>query len=586
MPTFGSATPSGVPIQFTISYDGTVRDWGSSRLMSLSNFSNESDSVENSYRLNSLGCQLIDTDGVVWGALGGGTSCLRKGITVVAHVGGTTTNTTAFDGVRVPYTFGTQGAYTATVFTGKITSVSRSNRVVKLQGENLLRQLSKMKWLPPVTDDGWAFTRIGSFLFIDQASISGELFNKFNVSAEGDGWDCVGYDTSGLAGNAADTYPGDTSRVVGTDWFASHNQILGTQFYLNYPRVKFKGSTLGTYDGTITDTVRANSLGFWNLGDAEAAIVRSSQGTYYPINKYRLTCAGTALIGTSFNFEGTFRLGGNPGTIYEWLAASRIVEPFFSGTDINSAVLDFSKQVLPSSYVERTFLPDDDLPFEAMKDLFQSTQTLFNVNNSNLMEFRVYGPVDLTSTPDELAAGEVVDADVSNQVYDYTNRVVYRYDYDHESDTFAKELEIKSSNWSRPTDEVREVESKWVHSHVEAKIFSDRLMARFLNSRPKIQLTTSLKNLKYNIGTVLTLNDADSFGTGKLAVVTGQSLDFGENTLTLTAEDGDALYRQRGYARFDSIGGTVTGTSKSGFATGGTVLNINTTRYGSVFRWF
>lgn len=586
MPTFGSASPNGAPVQFTISYDGTTQDWGSSRLMSLSNFSNESDSVENTYKLNSLGCELIDTDGVVWAALGGGTNCLRKNMTVVAHVGGTTSTTAGFDGVRLPYTFGTQGAYTATVFAGKVTSVARSNRVVKMQGENLLRQLSKMKWQPPVADDAWPFSRIGSFLFNSSDSFTGSLFNKYNVSPEGDEWECVGYDTTGLAGNAGDIYPGDNSRAVGTDWYASHNQVLGTQFYLDYSRIKFRGSYLGTYEGTITETVRANSLGFWTVAEAEAAIVRGAQGTYYPIHKNRLTYTGTSVIGTDFNFEGTFRLGGNPGTIYEWLAASRIVEPFFSGTDINSAVLDFSKQVLPSTYVERTFLPDDDSPFEAMKDLFQSTQTLFNVNNSNLMEFRVFGPVDLSVTPDEIAAGDVVDATVTNQVYDFTNRVVYRYDYDHVAETYGKEIELRGDNWSRPTDEVQEVESKWVHSPIEAQIFADRLMSRFLNSRPKIQLTTSLKNIKYNIGTVLTLNDPDSFGTGKLAVVTGQTLNFDDNTLTLTAEDGDALYRQRGYARFDSIGGTVTGTSKSGWSASGTVTNINTTKYGTVFRWF
>lgn len=585
MPSFGSATPGGVPVQYTISYDGTTRDWGSSRLFSLGEYSINANSLDNTYQLSGLSCQLIDTDGAVWSALGSGTNCLRKPFTLVAHVGGTTTNTTAFDGVRVPYTFGTQGAFTATVFTGRLAEVSRSKRVVKMRGESALRQLSDMKWQPPVNKNPLGFTRYGSFYFHN--TIEPEGLNRFNLSGDGQEFECVAYDTgSFFSGEIQTIYLPLTSRTVGTDWFGTFNVIPGTQFYFDHPRVAFKGTYLGTYFGTVTSLEFARALGYPSQTAAEADIVRSSQGTYYPRDLYRLTHKGTTTVGTWMYFEGTFRLQGGPGTLFEWLTTSRIVEPFFGGTDINSNVLSFTNQVVPTYYFDRTFLPGESDPFEALKDLFQSTQALFSLNGNNQFEFRAYGPVDLSATPGTILQADLTDSSITNSAEDYVNRVVFRYDYNLEDDKFYKDLELKGSTWTRETDTPKEIESKWVHNSVEAEGIAAKVLSRYQFTRPKVNLSGPLKLLEYGVGTVLSINDPDSFGTGKLAVLTGVAYDFDNFQVTLEAEDGDALYRQRGYARFDSIGGTVTGTSKSGFSASGTVHNINTVKYGSVFRWF
>lgn len=585
MPTFGSASTGGAPIQFTISYDGTTKDWGSSRLFSLGEYSINANSIDNTYQLSGLSCELIDTDGVVWAAMGNGTSCLRKTMSLVAHVGGTTSTIAGFDGVRLPYTFGTQGAYTATIFTGRLTDVSRSKRVVKLRGESALRQLNDMKWQPPVNDQGWEFTNIGSFFFMT-TSIP-EAMNRFNLSDDGQEFECIGYDTGTLfGGNLTASYAPLTGRAVDTSWYSAYNVVPGTQFYFDFPRVHFKGSLLGTYFGTVTTPEFAQALGYTSQAAAEADVVRSSAGTYYPRNRYRLTHKGTTTVGTIMYFEGTFRLQGGPGTLFTWLTTSRIVEPFFSGTDINSAVTAFTNQVVPTYYFDRTFLPDEDTPFGALKDLFQSTQALFSLNGNNQFEFRAFGPVDLSQSPGTVLQADMLDSTISNSSQDFVNRLVFRYDYNLEDDQYYKNLELRGSTWTRETDTSKTVETKWVHSTIEAEGIAGKILSRFQNSRPKIELTAPMKLLEYGIGTVLSINDPDSFGTAKLAVVTGVSYDFDNYQVTIESEDGDALYRQRGYARFDSVGGTVTGTSKSGFSASGTVHNINGTLYGSVFRWF
>jgi hypothetical protein len=584
MPTFGSAASGGAPVQFTIAYDGTTKDWGSSRLLSIGDYSNESDSLDNSYKIGALSCQLIDTDGSIWSEFGSGTNCLRKSFSVLAHIGGTTSYRTDIDGATTPYVFGTQGAYTATVFTGRVSQVSRSNRVVKVTGENIMRTLSRMKWQPPVSEQGLETTKYGSFYFF-QSSVPAAL-NRRNVTPDG-GFDCYGYDVgTDFGGNLSSSYPPISGRFVNSDWYSAYNTIPGTQFYYDFTRLKFGGTLLGTYFGTVTSTEEAYSLGYPSLAEAEADVVRSSAGTYYPRNMYRLENKGTVTVGTIIHTEGTFALQGGPGTLFTWLTTSRLVEPFFSGTDINSAVTDFTNQVVPSYTFSRIFDDTEDMPFDTMKDLFQSTQALFSVNSANQFEFRAYGPVDLSVTPPSIPAGDILDASIAVEIEEYANRVVFRYAYDPVSDDFGKNLEVTSPTWTREIDEVREVESKWIHSHIDAEISANRLLGRYSKGRPRIEINTPLNNLKYGIGTVLTLTDTDSFGSARLSVVTGYSYQFEERKMTLIAEDGEALYRQRGYARFDSIGGTVTGTSKSGFSASGTVHNINSTLYGSIFRFF
>jgi hypothetical protein len=585
MPTFGSASSGGVPIQYTFSYDGTTKDWGSSRLFSLGDYSIKANAVDNNYQVSGLSCQLIDTDGVVWSTLGGGTNCLRKRVSLVAHVGGTSTVTSAFDGVKQSSLVGTQGAYTATLFTGRISEVSRSNRIVKLTGEGAIRQLSEMKWQFPVSKIGFGFDVYGSFYFSDV--ITSDQLGKFNVSEDTSEFDCVGYDVGTVFAPTLDVvYPPDISRTFGTDWCSADFLVPGTQFYFDYTRIKFAGSYLGTYSGTVTTDEFAWALGFTNRNTAEQNVVRNSSGTFYPVDKYRLTHRGSTSIGSQFFFESGVTLEGHPVDLFNWLMAGRVVEPFFSGTDINAAPGTFSRQVIPNYYFRHTVYPDSETPFELIKDLFQSTQALFSLNGNNQFEFRAYGPIDLSQTPGTILAGDVLDSSVESSSNDFTNRVIFKYAYSSEEDAHLKTIELRGSSWSRDTDTLKTVESKWVNSLGEGQSITSKILSRFQNARPKIEFTTPFKMLEYGVGTVLTLNDPDSFGTGKLAVLTGVEYDFENRQVTFTSEDGDALYRQRGYARFDSIGGTVTGTSKSGFSASGTVHNINESKYGPVFRWF
>jgi hypothetical protein len=185
---------------------------------------------------------------------------------------------------------------------------------------------------------------------------------------------------------------------------------------------------------------------------------------------------------------------------------------------------------------------------------------------------------------------EIVDSAVTSSIDDKLTRVSLDYGYVFETGSYSKTLEIKGSGWGSNTDFPLKLTSDWLDNDNDARLIVQRMLSRFSKGQPKLKLTIPLNRLTTDVGTMLAVMDSDQYGSAKVFEVVGWRKDFSSSReMVLDMWDGEALYSQRGYARWEgdaSLTNAVSGTSTSGWGTNGTVHNINTAFYGTQFVWF
>jgi len=174
---------------------------------------------------------------------------------------------------------------------------------------------------------------------------------------------------------------------------------------------------------------------------------------------------------------------------------------------------------------------------------------------------------------------------------DAKNRIVVNYAWTPEVGGFNKSIELKGDNWSGTTDNPLTIESKWMQNDNEARVFAQRLLSRFKNTAPKIDLTVSMKHAGVDLGSLFNVIDADSGLNNKTVEIVAFEKDFmEERKVTFHCIDGESVYSRKGYGQW--MGGTVqpsgnvSGTSTLGWGTSGTQANINTSIYGSCWVWW
>lgn len=604
MPTLGTHSKYGVPVSYQFTYDNGTVDWGSTLVTRVSDLSNSSDPINGRRKVSNLSVSLYDPTGTVWTALGGGTGAFGKQLGMDVTIGGTL----GFDGSDIGERLvfkGTQGGNTYGVHQGNITTVSKENKVVTFESQNILNLLDKLKWQPPmqVTHPASFGSVFEEFAFVvphvdytaqtywdDLIGLCGYNFNSDNTS-------CDFRANAGVNTAVTADYLGtgiyDTSEGTGIyDYLDYRFAHLDTKYHYEYPIQKFKGTIIGTYFGTITSEDDAKRFGYTNLGDAEDSRVPASGGTFYPISKVRVEFPnGVASNVGILQLVQPITLTGDPtGVLRHMLYGKMVTDYFLEANHKDESSWDESRRIGAFKTYSQGIDPDDEKVTEYISDLLKTEMALFYVTNSNKFAFRSYGPKDLYSSITELGSAQILNSSYNNDINDYYNRISIKYGYNISSKEYTNTWNGTLSDWEPINDRPYEIESRWLDNGNLARITGKRLLKRFDKTNPKVDVEITLEESGMDLGSLYKITDANSSLDGKVIQAVEYNKGFSSSkTIKVTGLDGDALYFQRGYARWegdDDLDAPVSGTSQSGWGINGTVHNINTTLHGTQFVWF
>ncbi len=582
MALFGTDTAAGVPVTLGFSFNGASVDWGSTLAYHVEPLSNRAESIDGNYQISDLDVQFIDTNGSLWGSLGHGTTAFNKAFTLTAYVGG-----------EMDFTNGrlqlqnTGNSATFTVHQGVVTNVSKRDRLVRITSKNNLRLIKDLEWRFPYRDAPVVGDRVGTYFFFQDVNLGSAYPNSaFAISEDQDDFELYSVVATSNISSLQTAYPSIVGRS--TLGLLSGYHYPGTQFYFSHPRNKFKGTYLGTKLGTINTEEEARRFGYSTLKIAEAA----RSGTRYILNRSRLhVSGGTVSVGSHFHLQQKLTLTETPANLFRELISGHCVTPYFSTSDIDSVTFAASNNITAYQTFSQDIEPKDLKAGDAIKNLLESVSGLFSVNTDNKFEFKAYGPRNLQQVIPSIGSTDILDAEQSNDIEDYRNRVVIRYGHSVDSGDFQKTYELKSPDWTTATDRPLELESKWLRVDNEVTNHAQRLFNRFSSTVPKVNFKVPLKYAGVGLGSLFQITDTDSGLSEKIVELVGYRKDFSEDrTITFDAVDGNTLYNRKGFGFWGpgvSLPGVaVSNTSTFGWGPVGTVYNINETFYGSFFTWW
>lgn len=582
---FNENTRAGAPIAYTFSYGGAEKSWGS-KLMDMSDVSVKAEPLDGKFSVSELRVTLSDTDGSIWGSLGNGTTCLGSSWSATVFIGGTMSEQAyGLNGTRL-YRANTGASGTYVVHSGRITDVSRKNRAVTVVSKNAMAQVADLEWRFPVRTDQYIPSyQIGSNFFFSSLE---DRTNFFDFSDDRSGYSVYAY--IGTEVSSIEGAYGTMAEGRGSLGQVSPNIFPGTQFYFNYTRYLFKGSNLGTYTGSIRDNEAAQRFGYFSQGDAEAAKV----GGTYQINKSRLTLENESanfVNGSFFNFQQAYLdFESTPATLWREMLTGCCVNPLFATSTIEPDTFATSvRNTAFQTYGQRVD-PKGGKVLPYLKNMIEPLRALFSLDSQNKFRFHTYGPRTYVDVIGTIGGSEIIDSSMSSSEEDKFNRIVLKYSFGFENGSFNKVVELKATTWSNSNDYPLEMECKWITQENDAIITAQRLVSRFKDGVPRITLDVPLTRLGADIGSLYAINDDDAALSSRVFEIVGWRKSFvDERLVRLEAWDGDKLYKQKGFAKWEdatSLTAVVSGTSTSGWGTSGTVNNINTSFFGSYFSWF
>lgn len=588
----GTDNSNGVPTSIEFTFDGTAVSWGGDNLYSMAPLVNRSETVDGDYELSELDIELIDTNGSIWTALGNGTSAFYKSLCATVYVGGHF-NLYPYGPVGASRLRKDSNASSATyvMHTGQIVEVGKYNRLVHIKSQNNLKALEDMEWRFPYSEGVIPNpSKLGTFMFFPTNFGTRYPNSVFDVNAEGNEFSVYAAvsptATTTTEDGLAYWYPTIPNR--GTLGLLPLYVYPGTQFYTDYSRVEFVGSFLDIFVGTIENDAQAWTYGFASRDAADAAKVAGN----YPIYKTRLSIPdGTLSTGSLLYLQQNLTLTETPANLFRELVTGHCVTPYFGTSDIEQSSFGSSQRVTVYQTFSQKIDPKGGKVGPYIKDLIGATYGNFSVDVNNKFVYRAYGPRNLNANIGTLDSSSIVESSFTSRKDDAKNRIVLKYAWSYEADKYNKTIEVKGDNWSGTTDNPLVIESKWMQNDNEANVFAKRLLNRFKNTAPKIDLTVSMKHVGVDLGSLFNVIDADSGLNNKTVEIVSYEKDFvEERKVNFHCIDGEAVYSRKGYGQWMSgtvqPSGMVSGTSTWGWGTSGTMAGINTSLYGTMFVWW
>jgi len=272
--------------------------------------------------------------------------------------------------------------------------------------------------------------------------------------------------------------------------------------------------------------------------------------------------------------------------VSDFLDVSTDMGDTFAASQTSVAFQNYDQTIDPSKRTVSGYL----------EEAIEMTSSIFFVNTNNKFEMSAYAPQDLTQSLDFIGTNQITESSFNNNINDYHNRVTLKYDYNFEKREYTKETTGTLSDWDVLKDNPLEIESAWVKNDNQANNFVTKQLNRAKNTAPDITFDMTLQGAGRELGSLVEIEDPDSFAGTKIVQIVGYKKDFGNSRkVSLRCLDGEALYRKRSYGRWTpgAIDAAVSGTSIGGWGNAalggavGTVNNIGTEFYdGTHFIWW
>ena len=551
MAILGSTNKQGVSVEYNITFDGTAKNWGTKYMPRVTSSGYEAESRDSKLNVPTFKASLYDPDGSLWTELGDGTTAFNKSFVVGVDVGGTYDWVEETSGTQFKKTSNT-GADSFTLHTGKVTRLSKKNRVVSIESRNSMNLIKELSHQLPIGTQPLVASSSSGTRTILTTAIPEEAINENNK--------LVAYLNIGTE---------TLSSYSGTGLWNSSDVLLGTS-----PGYEF----LDTNWRNTHSLVRFGAMNVANVGtliwpdDAESDITH-----FYPVQK-------------------DFQIAGDPTNILRHFVTGVNVSDFFlDPQDLGTDSFSDSAKNYAFNYFSHTFSAyeyENKKCFPEIQDIIKITSSLFFIDEDNKINLVTYGPRNLQATVDTLTGTDITEMQVFNEIEDSYNKVTLNYGYNLEDDKYTKSTSSQTSDWSGGDNRELIIETKWMSSKVEANVSLGRLFNRYKNTTPRIEFDTTLSQLGRGIGSLIKVTDSDSGLNEKLIQINAYNAHvIDDKRVHFKGLDGDSLWKQSGYAFWEDEG-TVTNTvgtdNTSGWATSptGTVNGINEDLYGTAFVWW
>ena len=628
---FGTDNSVGLPLAYQYSFNGTVPTWGSitrrnNRIVSISPLNNSAESVDGAYQISDLEVSFADPDGSVWNTLGAGTDCLNKDIQFRCYFGGTAEFVPHVPGEYkllpienlIPTT-----AQNFALHTGKVTKVSKSERLVTIVSKSRMKLLGDLTWNYPYAGTGMGFSKLGSFYFI-----SGDPFTngdngtyksaKFNLGNSDDPFDVIArvattaMNFGDLTAYFTTNRPNETFNPAGGFYY------YGSQFAWDFPKVALSATYLTRFDGTVGNfanyasptgtevddaNIKARELGYVDYVTANAAKVTNGAATFIPVYRTRLEVKSGSLVGSTFIFQqGQMEINGNPATIYREMLAGAYVWPYFGTTDIDTDTFnDFQKAVTFMDF-KCKLDPTETNVIDTFKNFIQSTFSSFAISESDKFLIIPYAPRNLIQSAPDLQPKDIIKSDAESNIEDLKNRVEINYAFDPTSGSYLLTQGTRNSSWTHDNDLLLNIQSKFIFNYNEAYTLMLRQIKRYAHGLNKYTFTLPLNRLGVKLGSIYTVTDTDTGLATKAVQIMNYQKDLDKgNTVQVMTYDAESLYQRKGFFYWghgtNQPPGTGAGTDTFIWGTAyppnvqshlppGTAHGINETLFGSYFSWW
>jgi len=589
----------GIHVSHSITFDGNVTAWDT-KTIDLSSISNEANTFDNKRRISDVTVRISDIDGVIWDALGHGTTAFGKGFKVITTIGGQYGQTTFGQVDGYGFT-GTVGGTQFTSHTGSVVEVQKSDRSVLIRSKNNMERVSDLTFKFPVDLD--------NEIIIDHTK-NYENFSFDTTMTEGvwdtilksGGWDInderKGCKLGVYSADTGDSEDIDSSDLYGTDHISipSTYSVMTDDWDRLHNKIILTGTFLGSHTGTMNDNNTARQFGYSNLTVANDAQHFGDDGTFYPIDKVRVKWPqGTAQAVDKLYPSCAITMHTDYTSVLKYMLAGRFIYRGFLEADLDSTTFDESLAIGASSAFRGTIFAKDDKVSPYIDNVLTVTNGMFSVNNNNVFQYTSYGPVLLTGENGTILQQDVINSSLTNRREQAYNAFEIRYKYDNDSNDYNAKVTGTLANWTIDTERLLTLKSKWMANDNEAEVFKDQLKTKYEKTSPAIAVTTALNKSTVEIGDLLTVTDVNSGLNSKVVQVRKFNKDFpNRKVVDFEMFDAETLYYGRGWSFWgtEASGGNivptaVSSTSTSGFADGSDqVANINTTIYGTAFKWW
>lgn len=365
----------------------------------------------------------------------------------------------------------------------------------------------------------------------------------------------------------------------------------------------FEGDVLKFHGSSVSDTNAASFLANFPSYTVRFGTVMNRVGTL-ELNKAPADIA----IGHNIYRRVDLVYSGNPGDIVWRILTGSNTNVNFDDTASSANVdIDYNtwnkskKALIPMSFIKLIEPKENEQVkvTDELNELLESCMAYIWFNQDGKLFFKTFSPQDVTLSVGTnyhfTGSGNIIgdDFEHSSDWDDVANVVEFYYDYipgveqDQQFQGYTSKKDSAAAGRYGSQEKTKVIHSKWIHNDNEAVVMRDRYLSKHKYGIPYVSWTTAMNGLDINLATTVQVTHPEGSLTNRKVFLTEKTLNPLECQIKFMGWDFNSLFGGKGYAFWMTGSGTlsVSGTSRAGWGTLGTVHNIDT-QIGTIFKWW